>query len=41
MGVFLARFSLQMDRFSDPVATHHCTNEAEVLPGTKTFGRGP
>ena len=32
MGVFLARFSLQMDRFSDPVATHPCTNEAEVPP---------
>ena len=32
MGVFLASFSLRMGQFSDPVATHPCTNEAEVPP---------
>ena len=32
MGVFLASFSLRMGQFSDPVATHPRTNEAEVPP---------
>ena len=31
--MFLASFSLRMGQFSDPVATHPRTNEAEVPPG--------
>ena len=34
MCVFLARFSLRMGQFTDPVATHPRTNEAEVPPGS-------
>ena len=30
--MFWASFSLQMGQFSDPVATHPRTNEAEVPP---------
>ena len=32
MGVFLASFSLRMGQFSNPVAAHPRTNEAEVPP---------
>ena len=32
MGVFWASFSLRMGQFSDPVATHPRTNEADVPP---------
>ena len=42
MGVFSARINLHMDRFSDPVATHPCTNEAEVpSQGQKPLGGVP
>ena len=32
MGLFLGSFSLRMGQFSNPVATHPRTNEAEVPP---------
>ena len=32
MSLFLARFSLRMGQFSNPVATHPRTNEVEVPP---------
>ena len=32
MDLFLASFSLGMGQFSNPVATHPCTNEIEAPP---------
>ena len=39
MGLFLASSSLRMGQFSNPVATHPRTNEAEVPPPRARFSK--